>query len=220
MSIRKRRDKLIVYKITNKINGKIYIGQTIHTLEYRLGQHQRNNSSNIGSAIIKYGIENFKAEVIAECNSVEEMDKLERYFIKKFKSIVPFGYNVHSEIEHRSINKQISLHNQEIIDNRYTFFHVMKLFSPKWKLPIIWYISESENGTLCYNELQRRVIGVTATMLSKSLKELEKDNIIKRKQYDTISPMVEYSLTEQGKSLLPAFNLLNQWAKIQMENHT
>ena len=53
----------------------------------------------------------------------------------------------------------------------------------KWKLPILWYIADAENQTLRYRELERKVVGITATMLTKCLRELEQDKFITRKQY-------------------------------------
>ena len=58
---------------------------------------------------------------------------------------------------------------------------------------------------------------VTATMLTKDLRELENDGLISRKQYSTIPPTVEYSLTEKGKTLIPALDTLYQWADNQMK---
>ena len=58
---------------------------------------------------------------------------------------------------------------------------------------------------------------VTATMLTKDLREPENDGLISRKQYSTIPPTVEYSLTEKGKTLIPALDTLYQWADDQMK---
>ena len=49
-------------------------------------------------------------------------------------------------------------------------------------------------------------------MLTKCLKELENDKLVVKKQYNTIPPVVEYSLTKNGKSLIPALNNLYNWA--------
>ena len=61
---------MIVYKITNLINGKVYIGQTVRSLEERYRGHiQRANKGYMGKlypAMRKYGIDNFKPEVIEE----------------------------------------------------------------------------------------------------------------------------------------------------------
>ncbi len=55
-------------------------------------------------------------------------------------------------------------------------------------------------------------------MLTKCLRELEKDKFITRKQYSTIPPTVEYSLADRGKTLIPALESVYQWADEQMKN--
>lgn len=98
--------------------------------------------------------------------------------------------------------------------------YAMELIGQKWKLPILWYIADAENQTLRYRELERKVIGITATMLTKCLRELERDRFITRKQYSTIPPTVEYSLAERGKTLIPALESVYQWAAAQMKEET
>lgn len=95
----------------------------------------------------------------------------------------------------------------------------MKIIGSKWKLPVIWYIADAENQTIRFNELQRKVVGITATMLAKCLRELEDDGLIHRKQYDTIPPIVEYSLRERGRKLLPALDELYKWAECVMNEN-
>ena len=107
--------------------------------------------------------------------------------------------------------------DENIYDTTCPILYAMKLIGQKWKLPILWYITDAENQTLRYKELERKVVGITATMLTKCLKELETDNLIHRKQYGTIPPTVEYSLTERGKSLIPALESVYQWAEEQMK---
>ncbi len=82
-----------IYKITNKINGKVYIGQSIH-IEKRWKEHIFDNRKNslIHLAIIKYGKENFSFEVIEECNQ-KELNQKEQYWIKKYNSFEN-GYNL------------------------------------------------------------------------------------------------------------------------------
>ncbi|MDY6292210.1 MAG: winged helix-turn-helix transcriptional regulator [Succiniclasticum sp.] len=79
------------------------------------------------------------------------------------------------------------------------------------------YIADADNQTLRYRELERKVVGITATMLTKCLRELEQDGLVRRKQYNTIPPTVEYSLTENGKALIPALESVYQWADAQMK---
>lgn len=87
---------MIIYKIQNKINGKIYIGQTIKPLNQRISQHKSNskNKSVIGNAIKKYGWDNFDAEIIDTATNIEELNRKEIYWIGYYKSLVPNGYNI------------------------------------------------------------------------------------------------------------------------------
>ena len=89
-----------IYKITNNINNKIYIGQSIN-IKRRWYDHKYkafdesdiSYNSALHSAMRKYGVENFSFEVIEEC-SEEELDNKERYWIQKSNSICPNGYNI------------------------------------------------------------------------------------------------------------------------------
>lgn len=84
-----------IYKITNKINGKEYIGQSIHP-EKRLWEHKnhaKNEMDNypIHNAIAKYGIENFDFDIL---EWTEDYDNMESYYIKKYNTKIPNGYNI------------------------------------------------------------------------------------------------------------------------------
>lgn len=84
-----------IYKIKNKINGKVYIGQSVN-IERRWHSHKYANckSSAIYSAIKKYGIENFSFKVIEEC-SIEELNDKEMYWINFYDSTNSNkGYNL------------------------------------------------------------------------------------------------------------------------------
>lgn len=87
----------IVYRIENTINGKLYFGVTQQPLEKRLQQHKCNSSRknyHLYRAIIKYGYKNFKAQVVTNCTSKEEMFKIEQELILINKSNERlFGYN-------------------------------------------------------------------------------------------------------------------------------
>ncbi len=86
----------------------------------------------------------------------------------------------------------------------------LKVIGGKWKLRIIctFYV----DGKLRYNDLLRKTCGVTNAMMSVSLKELETDGIIIRRQYEEIPPRIEYSLTERGSALWPSLHQLAHWA--------
>ena len=84
--------------ITNKINGKRYIGQTVQILSARWSKHCHIGKSNKGMAIVraiqKYGKENFEIKVLSKCKSIEEMNHREAFYIKLFKTQCPNGYNI------------------------------------------------------------------------------------------------------------------------------
>lgn len=110
--------------------------------------------------------------------------------------------------------------NVELLsDNKYEtkcpLIYALEIIGQKWKLPIMWYLFD--NNFTRYNELKRKVKGITNMMLTKSLKELVEHNLIVRIQYETIPPKVEYALTERGKSLLPALNELSIWGEEQLK---
>lgn len=85
-----------IYKITNKINNKCYIGQSIH-IERRWSEHCfPSKTSKISLAIQKYGKNNFNFEVIEEC-VITELDEKESYWIKFYNSLIPNGYNVNED---------------------------------------------------------------------------------------------------------------------------
>ena len=89
-----------LYKITNKENGKAYIGITCKTVERRWTAHVRNASYGVyhnmtlAHAIRKYGAESFFVETIGEASSYEELLSLEIEAIKSHDTLVPKGYNI------------------------------------------------------------------------------------------------------------------------------
>lgn len=105
--------------------------------------------------------------------------------------------------------------SDNIYETKCPLIYALEIIGQKWKLPIMWYLFE--NDFTRYNELKRKVKGITNMMLTKSLKELEEHNLIVRIQYETIPPKVEYSLTERGKQLLPALNELSKWGEEQLK---
>lgn len=88
---------MIVYKITNLINGKVYIGQTVKTLEKRFQRHKYDALNNIidthfARALRYYGVDNFKAEIIDTAETQEELTQKEQYWIRYYNSVQE-GYN-------------------------------------------------------------------------------------------------------------------------------
>ena len=122
------------------------------------------------------------------------------------------------DLQEFSMDKKPLPKDKNIYETECPILYAMNLIGQKWKLPILWYLADAENQTLRYRELERKVVGITATMLTKCLRELEEDGFIKRTQYNTIPPTVEYSLADRGKTLIPALESVYQWADQQMNN--
>ena len=86
-----------IYKITNKVNQKLYVGKTILSIQERFAQHKRDSNKQneeirpLYRAMQKYGVDNFNIELIEECDS-SIMNERERYWIEYYQSF-RYGYN-------------------------------------------------------------------------------------------------------------------------------
>ncbi len=89
------------------------------------------------------------------------------------------------------------------------FEKVVNMIGGKWKLRIIYVLALHE--ILRYGELKRLLTPITHKMLSTQLKELEKDGLVNRKEYQQIPPKVEYSLTQMGRDLKPVVKEIHTW---------
>lgn len=88
---------MVVYKITNLVNNKIYIGQTTQPIKVRLMQHKRKVKSILGQAISKYGIDNFEIIELAKAETLEQLNDLEIEFIAILNALDKnIGYNIYS----------------------------------------------------------------------------------------------------------------------------
>lgn len=78
----------------------------------------------------------------------------------------------------------------------------------RWKPLIMWNL---RNGEKRYSELKKAIPTITEKMLIQHLKQLESDNLVKRKVVEIMPPHVEYQLSKSGKELLPALNSMAAW---------
>lgn len=78
----------------------------------------------------------------------------------------------------------------------------------KWSLLVVWTLGA---GPLRFNELRRRIGGISQKMLSSTLKVLERDGLVSRAVMATVPPQVEYALTELGHELLAPVSALAEW---------
>ncbi|WP_196592303.1 winged helix-turn-helix transcriptional regulator [Pectinatus frisingensis] len=98
--------------------------------------------------------------------------------------------------------------------------YALNMITGRWKLLIIWTLHQ--NGVIRFNDLQRKTPGISSLMLSKNLKELEKDCLVIRHQYDEIPPKVEYELSELSQKLITALKAIGEWGNevYQYKNNT
>ncbi|MDO6657030.1 helix-turn-helix domain-containing protein [Anaerobacillus sp. 1_MG-2023] len=86
----------------------------------------------------------------------------------------------------------------------------------KWKMLILWHLGKQ--GTKRFGELKSLMPGITQRMLVNQLRELEDDQIVHREVYPVVPPKVEYSLTEQGETLMPILDSMYEWGKNYNQN--
>ncbi len=89
------------------------------------------------------------------------------------------------------------------------FSYTLSLISGKYKMTILYALMEF--GVVRYNELQRYIRGISYKTLTSSLKELESDGLLVRKEYPQIPPKVEYSLSDKSRSLMPILDGMCEW---------
>lgn len=87
--------------------------------------------------------------------------------------------------------------------------YAVSVLSGKWKLRILYAITKQSPKR--FKELEREISGITPTMLTAQLRELERDGIIEREVFATVPPTVEYRLTAFGKTTAPMMNEIKNW---------
>ena len=95
---------------------------------------------------------------------------------------------------------------------------VISRFGDKWSMLVLYTLHASEVGVLRFSELHHNMADCSQKMLSATLKNLEQTNLVHREVYPMVPPRVEYSLTDTGKSLMPAINSLIDWAKLHFDD--
>ena len=88
--------------------------------------------------------------------------------------------------------------------------HAMEMIGGKWKLAIL--CSLGVDGPVRYNDLKRKIAGVSNTMLAKSMRELEDHVLVCRTEFMEVPIRVEYEITDKAKELGPILAQLAQWA--------
>lgn len=91
--------------------------------------------------------------------------------------------------------------------------HIISRFGDKWSLLVLFLLNRNESGVMRFNEIRRFMTDCSQKMLSQTLKNLEQSHLVYRKVFPEVPPRVEYSLTETGRSLMPALIPLIDWGK-------
>ena len=91
--------------------------------------------------------------------------------------------------------------------------HVVSHFGDKWSLLVLFLLNRNEKGVMRFNEIRRFMTDCSQKMLSQTLKNLEHNHLVHREVFPEVPPRVEYSLTDTGKSLMPALSSLIVWGK-------
>ncbi len=125
-----------IYKITNSINSKIYIGQTTQSIKKRWCLHKKSESCRaISSAIKKYGADSFKIEIIEECKTLQELNDREAYWIKEINSLSPNGYNLTTGGNSKTASVETKLKMSEAYNNQELRNLISTISKKNWENP-------------------------------------------------------------------------------------
>ncbi len=106
--------------------------------------------------------------------------------------------------------------NEEALRSQYLacpIRNVLSRFGDKWSMLVLFLLNRSETGVMRFNEIRRFMSDCSQKMLSQTLKNLEQSHLVRREVFPEVPPRVEYSLTETGKSLMPAITALIDWGQ-------
>lgn len=101
-----------------------------------------------------------------------------------------------------------------VYDERCPSRQALDRIGDKWTTLITGALS---TGTLRFSELRRTIPGVSPKMLTQTLRSLERDGLVERRQYPTIPPRVEYTLTSLGTGLEQLHASIRVWAEANIE---
>jgi DNA-binding HxlR family transcriptional regulator len=105
-----------------------------------------------------------------------------------------------------------------VVNNKEFVCHLdyaMEFIRSKWKAVILCHLKGRPKRFL---ELQRILPGISHKVLNDNLKQLELDGIIDKKVFPEVPPKVEFTLTEKGRELIPALDILQDWGTKHFNN--
>lgn len=92
--------------------------------------------------------------------------------------------------------------------------YALDVLGGKWKSRVLFMLSD---GTCRYSELREKMICITDAALAVALKDLQRDGLVRRRQYEEIPPRVEYELTERGESVIPVLHHMCRWTGLNRD---
>lgn len=112
---------MVVYKAVCNSTGKMYIGQTVHSLEKRWIQHcvPRSSCKGLARAIKKYGKESFTVSIMSKASSLEELNHREQYYIRLFNTLAPNGYNLMTGGGNSYLSEEAAKRKSEALKRHY-----------------------------------------------------------------------------------------------------
>ena len=96
-----------------------------------------------------------------------------------------------------------------LIDSHPFLRQTLDLVSDKWVVAVLYILSL---GTKRYGEIQKEIGNISQRMLTRTLRDLERDGLVNRQVYPVVPPMVEYSLTPLGETLTDVLKVLCDWS--------
>ncbi|MED4582465.1 helix-turn-helix domain-containing protein [Brevibacillus choshinensis] len=102
----------------------------------------------------------------------------------------------------------IRTHQPDISLTVCSYSRVLEIISNKWSALVIYAL---EDGSVRYGEMSRRIEGISKKMLTQTLRQLERDGLVHRELIPSMPPIVEYSLTPLGQSLILPMHELKRW---------
>ena len=170
--------KILIYRITNSVNEKPYIGQTSRTLEIRFNSHKYSKKKNgkLYKAIKKHGIEKFKIEEIDCAFSKEQADNKEIFWIKHYDAI-DNGYNIHigGNCQSGENNNFFGKHHTEESINKIKKGNKNKVFSEDYRKKLSKAATDRilKNPVIC---ITNGITYISATEAARSL-NLDKSQV-------------------------------------------
>lgn len=208
--------KGFIYKITNKVTKKSYIGQTRKSVEFRWRQHKNSKDFyDLHKAIRQYGEENFEVITLKECD-VDELDKWEIYYISKYNTFKD-GYNMTKGGSAYNPARRYT-NGYIVVDNKYD--EIVRMYKSGFSATKIAGIYEVDRHVICniLNQLGLKIANNKISLNHEELQEVvakyESGYSLKQlaKEYECSSSGLKGFLIRKGVDVKRKYSILNDEA--------